>query len=646
MKNIRMSLILLAAAIWPASAQVWDNTGNTLLNGQYYFREVTLTSTDAFAAYGTMTFTNGTYSTNATEIEAEQGEEQTYAPSGTYSIAASGFGFINNSSPSLTGSPIYGLVGANGVFVGSSTESGSIDIFIAAPLTSQSLGTLQGAYSLSYTDPLGEVTGTPFGALLQLSANGAGGIGSVDLTAYADGNPPATQTLSGVKYITSSGAYVLTFPASSTGLVQGQEYLYSTPDGSFVFGGSPVAFDMVVGVRTGTSGSSFGGLYYTAGFQIDETQVASGASPGYNSYYGSFNTSNGVILGHQRIQYGGPTAYSSTYVDSYPANSGGSYTDAYLSNQLIGGNGGAIQIGVGTGFLPGISVALQAPSLSSGSSVYLSPVGVENSASYAPFTAGISRGEYITLAGTNLGPSTLQVASTVPFATTLGDVKVLINGVAAPIYYVSANQLAVIVPVEINSGIAQIQVINNGSASNVVTEFVYETTPGVFSQQEDGIGYGAIEHSDGSLVTPDSPAQVGETVSVFMAGLGDVFPVVSDGAAAPSGSLANTSNTITADVSGTAATVSFAGLAPGFVGLYQVNVVIPSGVTDGDNFMDITGNTNSGQDLDSYNAQALISVGVAAAAVPGKQLHTRAHPMGGQHQPPIASRSARVPFPE
>src|SRR5579864_1168599 len=119
MRNTRAGLILLAA-IWPATAQVWDNTGNKLLNGSYYFREVTLTSNDAFAVYGSITFSSGTYSINADAIQQSTGSFGPYTTSGTYSIAASGFGFISNQ---LIGSPIYGSVGANGVFVGSVTES-------------------------------------------------------------------------------------------------------------------------------------------------------------------------------------------------------------------------------------------------------------------------------------------------------------------------------------------------------------------------------------------------------------------------------------------------------------------------------------------------------------------------------------------
>lgn len=615
MRIIRTGLLLLAA-IWPVTAQVWDNSGNGLLNGMYYFREVTFSLTNADTLYGTINFSNGSYTINAMEFDLGATLAGAYTATGTYSIAANGYGFITN--PLLT-SPTYGLVSANGVFVGSATESGANDIFIAAPLSTQAVGTLQGSYSIAYLgDPL---TGTPFGAMLQLTSNGAGAIGTVGLAVYSTSSTSSTQSIKGVNYVASHGAFAVAFPDSTTAMIRGPEYLYSTPDGSFVFGGSPLNFDMLVGVRTGGSGSSgsssFGGLYYTAGIQVDDSQFVNSGEAVLSSYYGSFTANNGVILGHQRIQNGGVSVSGYTYSDSYGTSSGGSYKDSFLSSQFVSGAGGT-QIGVGIGPYPGISVALQAPSFS-GTGVYLNPTGVANSASYAPFTAGISRGEYITLTGTNLGPATLQTASTVPFPNELDHVQVLIDNIAAPIYYVSATQLAVIVPNEVYNEVATIQVINNGSASNIVTAYLNRTTPGIFTQQADGIGYGAVEHPDGTLVTPSNPAQIGETVAVFMAGLGDVSPFVSDGAAAPLKQLSTTNNKITAAIGGTAATVRFAGSAPGFVGLYQVNIVIPAGVTAGDNLIDISG-------PDSYNSEALVSVGSSSAAASGASLPRLARP--------------------
>jgi uncharacterized protein (TIGR03437 family) len=343
----------------------------------------------------------------------------------------------------------------------------------------------------------------------------------------------------------------------------------------------------------------------------DDSQAASGSFGLADTYYGSFNADSGNIVGHQRLQTGSGTGQGFTYYDSYQTGST-NYTDTSTSTQyIIGANG--VRIGVGLGPFPSLSVAVPVPRFS-GPDVYLSPAGVVNSASFAPFTAGVSRGEMITLFGSNIGPSTPQTASVIPFPTTLGGVQVLINNRAAPIAYVSSGQISAIVPYETTASVAQVQVINNQTASNVVTELVNLTTPGVFTIPADGIHYAAAEHADGTPVTQAHPAQVGETVAVFLTGLGDVFPTISDGAPGVSGA---TSNAITAYLNGTAATVTYAGLAPTLVGLYQVNVQIPTGLAAGDYELDISG-------PDSYTSESLISVGSGSTAMPEQGVHSNA----------------------
>jgi len=120
---------------------VFDSSGNSMLNGTYYFREVIwsldVSSPDAYALYGTITFSgSGTYTVNATEFDYGQGGTSTGTASGTYTIGGGGFGYI--ASPLYgSGVQIRGMV-ANGVFIGSSTEGGFNDIFVAGQIPSPS----------------------------------------------------------------------------------------------------------------------------------------------------------------------------------------------------------------------------------------------------------------------------------------------------------------------------------------------------------------------------------------------------------------------------------------------------------------------------------------------------------------------------
>jgi uncharacterized protein (TIGR03437 family) len=424
------------------------------------------------------------------------------------------------------------------------------------------------------------------------------------------GASPYTQIATAIKYAFSNGAASFTIPNSSSAtlLIPGQRYIYISPDGNFIFGGGNNSWDFFVGVRTGTTTPSFSGLYYQAGVDEDESNVNAQGYGLLDTYFGSLSAASGVIVGHQRLNYENgllsdhPTGL--TYSDTYNVPASGAYTDG--ATKYVVGAGGAVRIGSGIGPYLGLSVALAAPTLS-GSGVWIDPQGVVNAGSFAPFTAGVSPGELITIFGSNLAANTV-VASSIPFPSMLGQVQVNINGLPAPIYYVTATQISVLVPYATAGGsIASISVINNGTASNTVTAFLNLTSPGVLTQTQNGLGAGSILHAATyALVTSQNPAQAGETVAVYLTGLGAVNPSIPDGSAGPSTTLSNATNTITADISGTAATVTFAGLAPTLAGLYQVNLTIPTGLTSGNNVLDIAG-------PDSYTSEAIIPVGTGVA---------------------------------
>jgi len=267
-------------------------------------------------------------------------------------------------------------------------------------------------------------------------------------------------------------------------------------------------------------------------------------------------------------------------------------------------------VAIGSNGYFSLLIGLHVPPFS-GAGVYLNPVGVVNAASFQPITASLAPGELITLFGTGLASTTLTSVGGQAFPLSLGGVSAAIDDLPCPIYYVSPTQMSIIVPYGVaanQTGLANIQVTNNNVKSNVVQMYLTDALPGVFSQETnpilttvdadepsiDGIGYAAALHANYSLITPSNPAQPGETILVYLTGLGTVTPTVTDGAIGPSGPLSQSDlngagnlgvffNDYVNGSFGNQATIAFAGLAPGFAGLYQLNVTIPSsGLGSGD----------------------------------------------------------------
>jgi uncharacterized protein (TIGR03437 family) len=557
---------------------------------------------------------SGTYNVSAIVLDSDAKGFGNLSASGTYSISASGYGWISH--PFFPSDVIRGLV-SNGVFIGSSTEGGFNDLFIAARLDAPQagLGTLRGGYTLAYLELSSGSPYTAYDALWQMSPDGAGNLGTVALSGFSGsgGSSVISQSLTGVKYIFSNGAANMMFPRSNTAMLSGNEYMYFSPDGNFVFGGSPEGWDFFVGVRNPSSAPALNGLYFQAGLAEDDSTLQAGYGT-LSTYYGAFSAGSGAVVGHQReLSIFGTTPVDYSYSDAYSVPAGGGYTDSATSTRYVVGSGGQ-RIGLGIGPFLGIAAALPVTQASP-QDVYLNPAGIVNAASSAPFTAGIAPGELITLYGANLAPST-AVAPGAPFPTSLAGVQVTINDTPAPLYYVSPEQASVVVPYGLAQGVAQIQVTNNGASSNVVTVFTNTAVPGVFTNPVGGLGYAAALHAaDNSPVTTSNPAKIGEYISVYVTGLGAVSPAITDGAPGPVESLSQTTGKIAVGVAGRAATVSYSGLAPQLAGLYQINFQMPAAVPPGDAVLTIAG-------PNFFSSQALITVGTSStgASVPASSL--------------------------
>ena len=205
---------------------------------------------------------------------------------------------------------------------------------------------------------------------------------------------------------------------------------------------------------------------------------------------------------------------------------------------------------------------------------------VGNAASYA--SGAIAPGENVVLFGTGIGPATLTNGTVTNGVvdTTLSATRVLFDGIPAPIIYALSTQTSAIVPYEL-AGRSTVSVVveYQGVQSLSVPYSMALASPGIYSQNSEGVGPGAIINQDYSINLPVRPAAKGSYVSVYITGEGDIVGAV-DGAIA-TGALSPLL-AVTATVGGVPATVLYAGTSPGIVtGASQVNVVIPPNAPSG-----------------------------------------------------------------
>src|ERR1035438_8250509 len=149
----------------------------------------------------------------------------------------------------------------------------------------------------------------------------------------------------------------------------------------------------------------------------------------------------------------------------------------------------------------------------------------------------------------------MNMAPSVPWPTLLGNTQVLLGGRPMPLYFVSNQQIAAVVPYDIAPNSVQQVIVQNGTAvSQPETVTVAAAQPGVFSQNSSGTGPGSIfgQKPGGIPVlnTAANPASAGDALWIFCTGLGTVSPPVPAGAAASATTLSFTDNPVTVTVGG------------------------------------------------------------------------------------------------
>ena len=205
------------------------------------------------------------------------------------------------------------------------------------------------------------------------------------------------------------------------------------------------------------------------------------------------------------------------------------------------------------------------------------PAGIVGAASPVSFQP-LAPGSIFSIYGDRLA-ETAQAASAIPLPSQLGNATVVIGDKVAPLYFGSQQQVNAVVPFELNTGTTYDLVVQRGPTySHVAPISIAAAQPGVFSPNGAPLAYDYTGTAP-FFISPQTPAHAGDAVVLYCGGLGAPAQPVADGASSPTVAL---QNAVTAAIGGVNAPVAYAGLVGGFVGLYQVNLTVPSGVAPGD----------------------------------------------------------------
>ena len=588
MRPYLLPALLLVSAAAPA-----QTLSSTNLSGKYFVRHVEFTTdannnvTDARSILGSVIFAPGpgTYTLSGQQVIGTAAPAP-FTASGTYSVTSAGL--VTLSNPQKSGAAINARFGTEAV-IGSSTEisGNTFDTFVAipAPLNTVTNAAVAGAWNAADFELTAATTAQVRDSFVQFSLDGAGNISTGTVKGHAanySNGQTVNQSLPSSAYsVNVDGTGTVTFPAP-TGLAgpsvlvgSAQRNLMLSASGHILLFGTPGAHDIMIAIQSPSAPVSFTSDWLT-GLRVDST--------GYSDDYVASSTAvpaDASFISSRRFhQTQSPTPINISQATVYNVATDG--TGSAGPSKIAGGTGGIIAANVGgvldpTGYEIAFGVAI--PALS-GAGVFVNPQGIVNAASNAPVGNPISPGEFIAIYGSSLANQT--TVATPPYPAMLGNVTVSIGGLPAPVYLVSAGQINCLVPyaLDTSQSTATITVTNNGVLSNAVSVPVSPTSPGIFSNDTSGTGDGAVIHLNGMLVTPMNPATKGETLSIYLTGLGALTNPIPDGTAPNPPAADSVTAQVALYLNGIAITnPSYAGINPTYPGLYQINFTVPTTLT-------------------------------------------------------------------
>ena len=216
------------------------------------------------------------------------------------------------------------------------------------------------------------------------------------------------------------------------------------------------------------------------------------------------------------------------------------------------------------------------------------PNGIVNAATFEP--SAVAPGSYVTIFGSALSDytdfaPTARLPLAVAYATVSFDVPSAKISAPGHLSFASSGQVNVQVPWELEGqSSALVKVSNGGRPGSVVTLQLAAAAPGIFEVSK---GVAAVLNTDFKLVSATNAAKRGQAIQIYANGLGAVTNPPESGSPASGTKLSNTKLTPLVSIGGQAAQVLFSGLAPGFPGLYQVNVIVPGNAAVGNQLLTI-----------------------------------------------------------
>ncbi|MSV29970.1 MAG: hypothetical protein EXQ52_14675 [Bryobacterales bacterium] len=250
----------------------------------------------------------------------------------------------------------------------------------------------------------------------------------------------------------------------------------------------------------------------------------------------------------------------------------GSYpTDKWVSNGLL-----FYLVNVSPGLSTDAVLAVQQVDVNAaGCGIGLGPQvyqnGIVNSASLQP--GPIAPGSLFAIFGENLGQKA-ESAAVLPLTTVLAGTRVYAGGQAVPLTYVSPTQINAQLPWNLPMGQTTLEVVDWKSEHSIIR--LFQTVPAALGLFTRGTRKAVVQNADGTANDPANPAPGGSILTAYLTGQGELSISIPDGAASPVQPGALPRRKITATLAGTEIRVLYAGMAPGLVGILQVNFQTPS----------------------------------------------------------------------